>query len=117
MDTNNTAKDSGVSTTDRAQEKHSIQTYVSDMLALERHIAQPLARQLQIEDTARYADAIRVITQIKGVIDEHVAALERHLGTSNRRGVSRATEVSRIPNENPPANRKSSAGFVVAGMQ
>ena len=60
-------------------ERHSIQTYVSDMLALERHIAQPLARQLDMEDTKKFAGALAVITSLKGLTDSHVTALEQCL--------------------------------------
>jgi hypothetical protein len=34
-----------------ANERHSIQSYVSDMLALERHIAQPPQPQFAMDDT------------------------------------------------------------------
>ncbi len=60
-------------------ERHSIQTYVSDMLALERHIAQPLQRQLDMPDSGKYGGALAVISQIKGLTDSHVTALEQCL--------------------------------------
>jgi len=60
-------------------ERHSIQTYVSDMLALERHIAQPLQRQLDMQDTAKYGSALAVTTTLKGLTDSHVTALEQCL--------------------------------------
>jgi ferritin-like metal-binding protein YciE len=60
-------------------ERHSIQTYVSDMLALERHIAQPLQRQLAMDDTAKYGAALAAISTIKNLTDAHVAALEQCL--------------------------------------
>jgi ferritin-like metal-binding protein YciE len=60
-------------------ERHSIQTYVSDMLALERHIAQPLQRQLDLEDTKKFAGALAVITSLKGLTDSHVMALQQCL--------------------------------------
>ncbi len=60
-------------------ERHSIQTYVSDMLALERHIAQPLQRQLDMQDTAKYGGALAVTTTLKGLTDSHVTALEQCL--------------------------------------
>ncbi|HEV2741460.1 MAG TPA: DUF892 family protein [Candidatus Elarobacter sp.] len=60
-------------------ERHSIQTYVSDMLALERHIAQPLQRQLDMEDTKKFPGALAVITSLKGLTDSHVTALEQCL--------------------------------------
>src|SRR4030088_1795611 len=60
-------------------ERHSIQTYVSDMLALERHIAQPLQRQIDLEDTKKFPGALAVITSLKGLNDSHVTALEQCL--------------------------------------
>jgi ferritin-like metal-binding protein YciE len=60
-------------------ERHSIQTYVSDMLALERHIAQPLKRQLEMDDTANYTAAITVISSLESLTDSHVTALEQCL--------------------------------------
>ena len=62
-----------------ANERHSIQTYVSDMLALERHIAQPLQRQLAMDDTSQYAGALGAITTIGRLNDAHVTALEQCL--------------------------------------
>ena len=56
-----------------------LQTYVSDMLALERHIAQPLQRQLDLRDTAKYAEAKTVVALIKGLTDSHITALEQCL--------------------------------------
>jgi ferritin-like metal-binding protein YciE len=60
-------------------ERHSIQTYVSDMLALERHIAQPLQRQLDMGDTAKYGEAITVVSTLKGLTGSHITALEQCL--------------------------------------
>ena len=60
-------------------ERHSIQTYVSDMLALERHIAQPLQRQLDMPDSTKYSGALAVISQIKGLTDSHLTALQQCL--------------------------------------
>jgi ferritin-like metal-binding protein YciE len=74
-------------------ERHSIQTYVSDMLALERHITQPLQRQLGIEDTKKFPGALAVITSLKGLTDSHVTALEQcleQLGGHEASGVKSA---------------------------
>jgi ferritin-like metal-binding protein YciE len=60
-------------------ERHSIQTYVSDMLALEQHIAQPLKRQLEMEDTTKYTGALTVISQIQSLTKTHITALEQCL--------------------------------------
>jgi ferritin-like metal-binding protein YciE len=60
-------------------DRHSIQTYVSDMLALEQHIAQPLQRQLDMADTTKYPEALRVVGQIKSLTDSHATALKQLL--------------------------------------
>lgn len=60
-------------------EVHSIQAYVSDMLALERHIAMPLSRQLEMNDTGRFGAAQTILTEIKRLTDAHVTELERLL--------------------------------------
>jgi len=60
-------------------ERHSIQTYVSDMLALERHIAQPLKRQLEMDDTAKYSGAVSVISTVESLTGSHITALEQCL--------------------------------------
>ena len=60
-------------------ERHSIQTYVSDMLALERHIAQPLKRQLEMQETAKYGGALTVLSQLQSLCASHVTALEQCL--------------------------------------
>src|ERR1700730_10274809 len=60
-------------------DRHSLTTYVSDMLALERHIEQPLKRQLTMEDTSKYPEAKTVIAQIASLTESHVRALEQCL--------------------------------------
>jgi ferritin-like metal-binding protein YciE len=60
-------------------ERHSIQTYLSDMLALEQHIAVPLKRQLEMDDTSNYSGAIGVISTIQSLTASHVTALEQCL--------------------------------------
>jgi ferritin-like metal-binding protein YciE len=61
------------------QDLHTIQTYLSDALALEKHIAQPLARQLALDDSAKFNEAVGLITTIKSMTDTHIAHLEKHL--------------------------------------
>lgn len=60
-------------------DRHSLQTYVSDALALERHIAEPVDRQTDIADSAKYTDALRIISTIKGLTDSHISALDSQL--------------------------------------
>jgi ferritin-like metal-binding protein YciE len=60
-------------------ERHSLQNYVSDLLALEKHIAQPLQGQLDSDDSSQYGQARNVIQQIRQQNDSHVASLEQCL--------------------------------------
>ena len=71
-----------------ANDRHAIQTYLSDALALERHIAAPLARQLEIDDSAKYSEALRIISTIKGLTDSHVSALSAQLDASGGHAAS-----------------------------
>ncbi|MBV9027655.1 MAG: DUF892 family protein, partial [Candidatus Eremiobacteraeota bacterium] len=61
-----------------ADERHSIQTYVSDMLSLERHVAAPFATQAQ-DDEFRYGAAASLVQRVKSLSDGHVQALEECL--------------------------------------
>ncbi|GAC1314543.1 MAG: hypothetical protein NVSMB21_25870 [Vulcanimicrobiaceae bacterium] len=60
-------------------DRHTIATYLSDMLALERHIAQPVEAQLKSHDHQSFGEAIRIVQRIKTVTDSHIAALEAQL--------------------------------------
>ncbi len=62
-------------------EKHSLQTYVSDLLALEEHIGKPLDAQIAADSTKQYAQALTVIESIKTVNESHQAALKQCLAT------------------------------------
>ena len=62
-------------------ERHSLQTYVSDLLALIGHIEVPVERQLNIDDSANYAEAMSIMTEIKGVTTAQRAALQAQLET------------------------------------
>lgn len=56
--------------------RHSIQTYVSDLLALEQHINQPLKAQVDADATAQFPAAARLIAQIQTQNQTHINALE-----------------------------------------
>ena len=74
-------------------ERHSIQTYVSDMLALEQHIAQPLQRQLDMDDTSTFPEAKAVISEIRALTGSHATALKQlleQLGGHEASGVKSA---------------------------
>lgn len=93
-DTNATADttlryDSGVDATSApADERHTIQTYLSDALALERHIAVPLQRQLDLDDTTDFAEAVQVFSTIKSLTESHIAQLESQLADYGGEGGS-----------------------------
>jgi ferritin-like metal-binding protein YciE len=69
-------------------ERHSIRTYLSDALALERHIAQPLKRQLDADDVAKFADAFQLISKIISTNATHITTLEAQLKTAGGDGAS-----------------------------
>ena len=60
-------------------ERHSLQAYVSDLLALVKHIEVPIDRQLAIEDSANYTAALSIIRDIKSVMAAQRTALEAEL--------------------------------------
>lgn len=60
-------------------EKHSLQTYVSDLLALEEHIGKPLDGQLASDATKQYPQALTVVQSIKTLNTAHQAALKQCL--------------------------------------
>jgi ferritin-like metal-binding protein YciE len=59
-----------------ADAKHSLQTYVSDLLALERHISAPLDAQRASDATAQYPAAQRLIESLHAQNAAHIAALD-----------------------------------------
>jgi len=56
-------------------ERHAVQTYVSDMLALERHIAEPLKHQTGDAGDASGSAALALTAQIRSTCEAHVVAL------------------------------------------
>ena len=71
---------------------HTVATYLSDMLALEKHIKTPVEAQLKSSDHAN-SSAIGIITKIDSIATAHIAALEAALqaaGGSPAAGVKSA---------------------------
>jgi hypothetical protein len=62
-------------------ERHSLTTYVSDLVALVRHIEVPIDRQLESDDIAKYGAAIAIISELQAVLRTQRAALEILLET------------------------------------
>jgi hypothetical protein len=60
-------------------ERHALQAYVGDVLALERHIKEPIARQVQFDAATTSADVSRTIARIALMTDVHIRALEEQL--------------------------------------
>jgi ferritin-like metal-binding protein YciE len=58
-----------------------LQKYVSDMLALERHIHDAVRRQKDDDHVKQHPEASRVINKIEETLDEHIEHLERHLNS------------------------------------
>ncbi len=73
----NVRYDSAATTTD--DDRHAIATYVSDMLALERHIRGPLDRQVNDDETAQFSAAAGIMTKIRMLTDTHEQALDTRL--------------------------------------
>jgi len=67
------------STEPAGDEKHTLATYVSDMLALERHIAQPISHQQQSDEAANVGVARALIDRIASIGQSHIVALEARL--------------------------------------
>ena len=55
-----------------------LNTYVTDMNAVETHIHDAVARQLESDDTQKYPDAVRVLTALKTVLARHTTALSAY---------------------------------------
>ncbi len=60
-------------------EQHSLATYVSDMLALERHIRVPFDTQKNDEDFKEYADAYELVSRLAALSDVHIDQLKATL--------------------------------------
>jgi ferritin-like metal-binding protein YciE len=83
--------------TSRTSTLPTINTYLSDMLALERHIAEPLSHQQQDEAVAKSTTAKRAIDSAATMTQAHIVALEArldqvggHAGAPLKNGVASA---------------------------
>lgn len=57
-----------------------ITDYLTDMVAVEKHILEAVERQLAGDEIKRYAEAHRVLGQLRTVLEQHVEALEARIG-------------------------------------
>lgn len=78
----------------------TINTYLSDMLALEQHIGQPIKKQSESSELQKSPTAMRVVLAAGATIDAHVLALERrleavggHAGSPVKSGIASALGV------------------------
>ncbi len=60
-------------------EQHSLATYVSDILAVERHIRVPFDTQRGDKDVQEYFDAADVVNRLAPMTDMHIDALKQQL--------------------------------------
>jgi ferritin-like metal-binding protein YciE len=56
-----------------------LQQYVSDMLALERHIHEAVRRQKNDKHVLQHPEASQLINEIEETLDEHIEHLEQHV--------------------------------------
>ncbi len=68
-----------IDSSSQGDERHAVATYLSDLLALERHMAAPVEAQLNSDDHNAYPEAAQIIARLKTVTDTHIAALEAQL--------------------------------------
>ena len=69
-----------------------LNTYVTDMGAVESHIAEAVQRQLDSDDTKKYPDAVRVLTSLKATLDRHVNGLENYNDGTDGGGIKEAVK-------------------------
>ena len=62
-----------------SERQDSLQQYVSDMLALERHILPALENQSKDDRYAKHPLAQRLVNRIEATIRSHINGLEQHL--------------------------------------
>ncbi|RIK43939.1 MAG: hypothetical protein DCC55_04110 [Chloroflexi bacterium] len=84
--------------------QEALQQYVSDMLAVDKHIHEAIRRQRDDDDLKQHTQAHQVIARLEEVLDQQINDLERHL---ERLGGSTGS---------PVKDAVSSALGAVAGM-
>lgn len=62
-----------------SERQDTLQQYVSDMLAVERHLLPALENQSEDDRMARYPEARRLVNKIEATIRSHINGLEQHL--------------------------------------
>ena len=62
-----------------SERQDSLQQYVSDMLAVERHILPAFENQSKDDRLARYPEARRLVNKVEATINSHINGLKQHL--------------------------------------
>lgn len=62
-----------------ADTTHSLTTYVSDMLAVEKHLRVPFDTQLNDGDFKEFQDTTDLVTRLSATTDQHISMLESTL--------------------------------------
>jgi ferritin-like metal-binding protein YciE len=62
-----------------SERQDSLQQYVSDMLAVERHLLPAIENQSKNDRMARHPEARRLVNKIEATINSHVNGLKQHL--------------------------------------
>lgn len=62
-----------------SERQDSLQQYVSDMLAVERHILPAIENQSKDERLAKFPEAQRLVNRIETTVRSHIDGLESHL--------------------------------------
>ena len=62
-----------------SERQDSLQQYVSDMLAVERHILPAIENQSKDDRYAKYPQAQRLVHRIEATVRSHINGLEQHL--------------------------------------
>ena len=66
----------------------TLRQYVSDMLAVEKHIHEAVRRQKGDESVTQQPEASQLINRIEQTLDDHIAGLESHVKTLQGNGTS-----------------------------
>ncbi|GAB5537144.1 MAG: hypothetical protein Rubg2KO_33930 [Rubricoccaceae bacterium] len=69
-----------------------LNTYITDMAAVETHIVSAVDRQLENDETSTYPDAVSVLSRLKATMQGHVSALETYNETTNDGEVKEAVK-------------------------
>ncbi len=113
--------------------KPTINTYISDMIALERHIAEPIKHQASDDAVSGSPKAARVVNEALSLTQNHIDALQErldalggHAGSPFKSGVAtalgsaaaaigdvRKTEVSKYLRDDYSALSLASAGYTM----